>query len=68
MLNTPLNEGQILSFGFDFELSFLNTYVQNQLAEGKKSYDTRKKLAFGDITGLESMTTSDLNFAPYQAP
>ena len=70
MLNTPLNEGQVLSFGFDFELSFLNTYVQNQLAEGKKAYDNSKKMTFGDMAGLDTTGSmqSDLNFAPYQAP
>lgn len=72
MLNTPLNEGQVLSFGFDFELSFLNAYVQGQAAEGKRSYDNRKRMTFGgDLSGLDTTSGSmgsDLNFTPYQAP
>lgn len=68
LLNTPLNEGEILSFGFDFELSFLNTYVQKQQAEGKKGYDARKKMAFGDMSGLDTIQPKELNFGPYSAP
>jgi hypothetical protein len=50
-LNTPLNESSILASGFDFELNFLNSYVQQQLSAGKKEYD--KKKALTEFTGIE---------------
>ena len=51
MLNTPLNESQILSFGFDFELSFVSNFVQSQVSLGKKEYDKKKKMG-GDLNGF----------------
>lgn len=69
MLNTPLNENQILTFGFDFELSFVSSFVQNQLSQGKKEYDKKKKMG-GDLNGFgeANQMGSDLNFTPYSAP
>jgi len=39
----PLNEAQIISQGFDFELKFLDSFVQEKLASGSKEYDYKKR-------------------------
>jgi hypothetical protein len=61
--------------GFDFELSFLDSYVQQQIAEGKKEYDYNKRQAFGELNGMDlvpstgfSMKEKGLNYKPYEAP
>jgi hypothetical protein len=43
LMNTPMNEAAVISQGFDFDLRFLDHYVQSQVAQGKKSYDTSKR-------------------------
>lgn len=49
IMNTPMNEAAVFSQGFDFELRFLDNYVQSQVAQGKKGYDTSKRQIIGDL-------------------
>ncbi len=49
LMNTPMNDTQVLMQGFDFDLRFLDTFVQSQVAQGKKSYDTTKRQVIGDF-------------------
>ena len=42
LLNTPLNEQHIFSQGFDYELTFLDNFVAQQLEEGRRPYDKKR--------------------------
>ncbi len=53
LIKIPLNDMQISMQGFDFELSFLDSFVQQQIAEGKKEYDYNKRQSFGIINGMD---------------
>lgn len=70
LMHTPLNDQQIVSQGFDFELKFLDSYVQQQRSLGKKGYDDKRKQAYGDFSGLETgpHVAKELNYKPYQTP
>ena len=58
----PLNEGQVSLQEFDFELSFLDGYVQQQLAQGKKEYDMKRRQAWGDTNGMDLVPATSLQF------
>jgi hypothetical protein len=61
----------LIDQGFDFELTFLEGYIQSQINEGKKIYDKKRSLIALELNGLElaaGMPPTDLNFAPYSAP
>jgi hypothetical protein len=66
-MNTPMNEAAVFSQGFDFELRFLDNYVQSQVAQGKKGYDTAKRQIMGDLQ-IEGIGSGGLNYKPYQTP
>ena len=54
---------------YDFELSFLDDYVQQQINEGVKTYDEDKRNEAITITGAhDSSTGKELNFTPYEKP
>jgi hypothetical protein len=58
----------MLAQGFDFELHFLDAFVSQQKAQGKRDYDERRKQ--GELGGLEGLPKAgkELNFTPYSAP
>jgi len=58
----PLTESQVAQENLDFNLSFLDGVVQQQLAAGKPAYDPSKSQA--TITQEED-TSSGLIFTPY---
>ena len=55
---------------FDFDLGFLQGFVDKQLAEGKKTYSLEKRQQYGvgDLTGMELVAKGELNFKPYVNP
>lgn len=67
IMNTPMNEAAVFSQGFDFELRFLDNYVQSQVAQGKKGYDISKRQIMGDLQ-IEGIGAGGLNYKPYQTP
>jgi hypothetical protein len=67
MMNTPMNETAVMMQGFDFELRFLDGYVSNQVAQGKKTYDTSKRQILGDLQ-IDGIGAGGLNYKPYQTP
>ena len=67
MLKTPLNENQIKNEDFDFELTFLDSFVKSEINEGKKVYDSRKKKG-NEHLAIDIIPQSDLNFGHYPAP
>ena len=56
--------------GFDFELSFLDSYVENQKATGKKEYDKKKRQAYNEFNGVDLVPKAGggLNYKPYETP
>ena len=49
----------------------MDSFVKKELENGKKPYDTKKKLLHNPAAGMEivpSQIQSDLNFTPYSAP
>jgi hypothetical protein len=63
---------------FDFDMTFLDPYVQVQVAQGKKEYDVRRRQTFGDTNGMDLVPATSLqfqhrgekglNFKPYEQP
>lgn len=47
---------------FDFQLSFLDSFVQTEVASGKPEYDPAKREA---INSNDFNPEGELNFAPY---
>ena len=66
-MNTPMTDAAILNQGFDFDLRFLDNYVQTHLAQGKKIYDQSKRQVLGDLQ-IEGISAGGLNYKPYQTP
>lgn len=58
------------SVGFDFELSFLSSFVQQKLTDGQRDYDPKRSMLIGDYNGMDmvAVSTGGLNFGPYSAP
>ncbi len=44
-----MNEASVISQGFDFDLRFLDSYVQTQVAKGKRTYDPNRRQVMGDL-------------------
>ena len=59
----PLTENQVTAESLDLNLSFLDGFVQQQMAEGKPQYDPSKRQA---STPVDEDTTQGLIFTPYQ--
>jgi len=63
-LNTPMKPSEVKAQCFDWDLSFLDKYVQQQRDEGKKDYDVRKRKMVEAPLAIEA----GLNLKPYGPP
>jgi len=64
IFRTPLTETQVAQESLDFSLSFIDNFVQAQLAEGKPGYDPAKSQIVDEGDGMEAQA-SGLVFTPY---
>jgi hypothetical protein len=62
LFQSPLTEKQVHEQHFDFQLSFLDSFVQTEVASGKPEYDPAKREA---INSNDFNPEGELNFAPY---
>ncbi len=68
LINTPITENQVANFNFDYQLSFLESFVQQQISEGKQAYDQKKSQ---NEMGMDVGTTNasgGLKYGAYDAP
>jgi hypothetical protein len=53
---------------FDFELNFLDDYVQDAVNQGANVFDEEKKAQAISLTGTHEIGEKELNFTPYDKP
>lgn len=53
---------------YDFDLNFLDDYVQDSLNQGAKAFDEEKKSQAISLTGTHEIGEKELNFTPYDKP
>lgn len=53
---------------YDFDLNFLDDYVQDSLNQGAKAFDEEKKTQAISLTGTHEVGEKELNFTPYDKP
>ena len=69
IFHVPLTESQVSAECCDFSLDFLDSVVEQQLAEGKPPYDPEKSnivSSGGELGQYAEEAGSTLNFTPYQ--
>ena len=62
IFKVPLTETQVTGENLDYSLSFLDSVVQQQLAEGKPAYDPEKAQT---TFAVDDAALGGLNFTPY---
>lgn len=67
-MHIPLNEAQISAGDFDFDLNFLQGYVQQQIGQGKKEYDNRRRQIESSGYDIVQSKEKGLNYQPYATP
>jgi hypothetical protein len=63
------HHSELKSINFDFDLEFLDGYVQEAINQGASEFDEEKKELAISITGThDTVNEKELNFTPYEKP
>jgi hypothetical protein len=62
--NTPLNEDQIVMEGLDFDLNFLNDFVNQEISNGKPEYTKSKSMTLANVGS--GIPVAGLNYKAYE--